>query len=67
MLELYRKLMRVAFYNALTRVNTEVLGVGVICLAILAGGYLVLNQETHLLGIRITDRPMSFGALLVFY
>jgi ATP-binding cassette subfamily B protein/subfamily B ATP-binding cassette protein MsbA len=63
----YRNSMRVAMLDSLTRVNTEVLGVGVICLAILAGGYLVLNQETHLLGIRMTNRPLSFGALMVFY
>jgi subfamily B ATP-binding cassette protein MsbA len=67
LLRLYRKSMRVATLDSLTRVNTEVLGVGVICLAILAGGYLVLNQETHLLGLKMTDRPLSFGALMVFY
>jgi subfamily B ATP-binding cassette protein MsbA len=64
---LYRKSMRAATLDSLTRVNTEILGVGVICLAILAGGYLVLNQETHLLGLKMTDRPLSFGALMVFY
>lgn len=64
---LYRKSMRAAMLDSLTRVNTEILGVGVICLAILAGGYLVLNQETHLLGLKMTDRPLSFGALIVFY
>jgi ATP-binding cassette subfamily B protein/subfamily B ATP-binding cassette protein MsbA len=63
----YRKAMKVAALDSLTRVNTEVLGVGVICLAILAGGYLVLNQSTHLLGLKMTDRPLSFGALMVFY
>ncbi|HEY3392060.1 MAG TPA: ABC transporter ATP-binding protein [Lacipirellulaceae bacterium] len=67
LLRLYRKSMRVAGLDSLTRVNTEVLGVGVICLAILAGGYLVLNQETHLLGLNMADRPLSFGALMVFY
>ena len=63
----YRKSMRVATLDSLTRVNTELLGVGVICLAILADGYLVLNQETHLLGLKMTERPLSFGALMVFY
>jgi ATP-binding cassette subfamily B protein/subfamily B ATP-binding cassette protein MsbA len=67
LLLLYRKSMRVARLDSLTRVNTEVLGVGVICLAILAGGYLVLNHETHLLGLKMADRPLSFGALMVFY
>ena len=63
----YRKSMKAAMLDSLTRVNTEILGVGVICLAILAGGYLVLSQETHLFGLRMTDRPLSFGALMVFY
>src|SRR3990172_8506524 len=67
LLRQYRKSMRVAVLDSLTRVNTEVLGIGVICLAILAGGYLVLNQGTHLLGLKMTDRPLSFGALMVFY
>jgi ATP-binding cassette subfamily B protein/subfamily B ATP-binding cassette protein MsbA len=67
LLRLYRKSMRTATLDSLTRVNTELLGVGVIGLAILAGGYLVLNQETHLLGLKMTERPLSFGALMVFY
>jgi ATP-binding cassette subfamily B protein/subfamily B ATP-binding cassette protein MsbA len=67
LLRLHRRMMRVAGLESLTRVNTEVLGVGVICLAILTGGYLVLNQSTHLLGLKMTDRPLSFGALMVFY
>ena len=40
---------------------------GVICLSILAGGYLVLSQGTDLFGIRMTDRPLSFGSLMLFY
>lgn len=65
--KLYKRTMHLAFYNALVRFNNELLGVGVICLAILAGGYLVLNQETHLLGLKITDRPLSFGSIMLFY
>ena len=67
LLRQYRKSMRVAVLDSLTRVNTEVLGIGVICLSIVAGGYLVLSQDTHLLGLKMTDRPLSFGALMVFY
>jgi ATP-binding cassette subfamily B protein/subfamily B ATP-binding cassette protein MsbA len=65
--ELYRKAMRLVWYSSLARMNNELLGVGVICLAILAGGYLVLSQETHLFGVKMTDRPLSFGAIMVFY
>lgn len=65
--EFYRKSLKIAFYNSLTKPITELLGIGVIALALVAGAYLVLNQETHLLGVRICDTPMSLGSLLLFY
>ena len=61
------KAMRIVFYNSLTKPASEVLGVGVICLGLVAGSYLVLREETHLLGLRMCDRPMSVTALLAFY
>jgi ATP-binding cassette subfamily B protein/subfamily B ATP-binding cassette protein MsbA len=63
----YRRVMRIARYDALTRPLTEILGVTTICLAVLAGAYLVLNHETHLLGIRMSGEPLTLSALLVFY
>ena len=45
----------------------EAMGVGMICLGILSGAYLVLNQQTHLLGIKMCDRPLNLASLLVFY
>ena len=65
--QLLQKSMRIAVYTALTRMNTELLGVGVICLATLAGGYLVLFNETDLLGIKLAERSPSFGALILFF
>lgn len=65
--EFYRKSLKIVFYNSLTKPITEILGIGVISLALVAGAYLVLNQETHLLGIRICDTPMSLGKLFLFY
>ncbi|HUG69352.1 MAG TPA: ABC transporter ATP-binding protein [Pirellulaceae bacterium] len=65
--EFFRKSLKIVFYNSLTKPITEILGIGVISLALIAGAYLVLNQETHLLGIRICDTPMSLGKLLLFY
>jgi len=65
--QLFRKSMRIAFYNSLTKPLTEVLGIGVISLALIAGAYLVLEHETHLLGIKMCDRPMEIGRLLLFY
>jgi len=44
-----------------------VLGIGAVAIALLAGAYLVLNQQTHLLGIKISDRPLGLSALLIFY
>ncbi|MBX7164931.1 MAG: ABC transporter ATP-binding protein/permease [Pirellulales bacterium] len=63
----YFKSMKIARYDALTRPLTEVMGIATICLALLAGAYLVLNQETHLMGIRMSSRPLSLSSLLVFY
>lgn len=63
----FRKAMRIARYDSLTRPLTEVLGILTISMAILAGAYLVINQKTHLFGIRMSDGPLSLSALLVFY
>lgn len=62
-----RKAMKIAFYNSLSKPATEVLGLGMVFIALIAGAYLVLNQETHILGIRMCDRPLSIPALLLFY
>jgi len=62
-----RKQLRIAFYDSLTKPSTELMSMGVVCLAILAGGYLVLNEETHLMGLRLCNRPLTFGALMVFF
>jgi ATP-binding cassette subfamily B protein/subfamily B ATP-binding cassette protein MsbA len=45
----------------------EMMGVSAISLCILCGAYLVLNQETHLFGIKMSDRALSWGQLLLFY
>jgi ATP-binding cassette subfamily B protein/subfamily B ATP-binding cassette protein MsbA len=65
--EWLRKAMRIAFYGALTKPATEVMGIGVISLALLAGAYLTLNQQTHLFGLRMCDRPLDTPSLLIFY
>ena len=51
--------MRISFYDSLIRPITELMGIVVIGVAILSGAYLVLNQETHLFGLRISDQPLS--------
>ncbi len=63
----FKKAMRIARYDSLSHPTTEIMGVLTICLALLAGAYLVLSEETHLLGIRMSDRPLSLALLLTFY
>ncbi|MEX2188335.1 MAG: ABC transporter ATP-binding protein [Pirellulales bacterium] len=65
--EYYRKAMKIARYDALVRPTTEVMGILMIAVAILAGAHLVLNQTTTLFGIWMSNKPLSMGELLVFY
>ncbi|HEX5104594.1 MAG TPA: ABC transporter transmembrane domain-containing protein, partial [Pirellulaceae bacterium] len=63
----FRKAMRIVFYNSLGRAGTEFMGLTIICVAFIAGTYLVANPQTKILGITIIDRPLSLGSLLAFY
>lgn len=63
----YQKSMKMAFYNTLARGTTEMMGMTTVALAILAGGYLVLNQQTHLFGLRITTDPLKQGEVFLFF
>jgi len=55
------------FYQALTGPITEALGIGMTCVAVLLGSYLVINHETTVFGIMITETPLSVSALMVFF
>ncbi len=59
--------IKIALYNALARCSSEALGMSIVSLALIAGAYLVLNQQTHLFGVKIMDRPLSVPMLLAFY
>jgi ATP-binding cassette subfamily B protein/subfamily B ATP-binding cassette protein MsbA len=63
----YRKSMKIARYDSLSHPITEFMGVLTICLALLAGVWLVLKGETRLLGIPLTSRPLDLSSLLLFY
>ncbi|MDA8564037.1 ABC transporter ATP-binding protein/permease [Mariniblastus sp.] len=65
--DIYRKRMRIASLDALSRNNNELLGISMITLSVLAGGYLALTQQTHLLGLRMAAQPMDFGSVMVFF
>ena len=63
----FGKSMKMAFYSTLARSSSEMMGMLTVGLAILAGGYLVLNQKTHLLGLRITYDPLTPAQVLMFF
>ena len=63
----YKRQMKIAWYNALVSPVTENLGIGMVVLAALAGGYLVLNQQTHLFGIRISHDALTHGDMSLFF
>src|SRR5688500_13208338 len=63
----YFRAIKIALYNALARCSAEALGMSIVCLALITGAYLVLNQQTHLMGIKIMERPLSVPLLLAFY
>lgn len=63
----YKKAMRIAAVDALVNPVTEVMGITIICTAILCGAYLVISGETRLLGIKMCAQPLSLSALMLFY
>ncbi len=65
--EYYRRQMRIATYNSLVSPTVEMLGLGMVLLASVMGGYLVLGQQTHILGIKISDVPLTHGDMSVFF
>jgi ATP-binding cassette subfamily B protein/subfamily B ATP-binding cassette protein MsbA len=64
---LYHMSVRISLYDSILRPLSELLGIISIALAILAGAWLVLNQETTLLGIRMSETPIRPVTLLYFY
>ncbi len=63
----YHKAMMVVNIDALADPIIEVLGVTAVAAALLAGAYLVLQKQTHLLGLRMMDQPMEAETLLQLY
>lgn len=65
--DVYKKSMKTAFLGSLARVNNELLGVSMVGIGVLAGGYLVLTGKTTLLGITMVDQPMAVSTMLGFF
>ena len=59
--------MRHAFYQALANPITEMLGIGMVATSIAVGAWLVINQETQIFGITMTDQPMTVPGIMIFF
>jgi ATP-binding cassette subfamily B protein/subfamily B ATP-binding cassette protein MsbA len=55
------------FYNSLTSPVTELLGMGMLCTGVVVSGYLVINQETSIFGIPMSDQPLGISSVTVFF
>jgi ATP-binding cassette subfamily B protein/subfamily B ATP-binding cassette protein MsbA len=53
--------------EAFVRPTIELMGITTISVAVLGGAYLVLNQQTHILGITVASRPLSASAAMLFF
>ncbi|REJ66491.1 MAG: ABC transporter ATP-binding protein [Planctomycetota bacterium] len=62
-----RKALRIVLLQTLAKPIAELLGIAAVSLAILAGAYLVLNDTTHLFGIRMFRQAPDVETLLLFY
>lgn len=63
----YARQMRIAMYNAMVSPVVETLGIATAVVASIMGGHLVLGQNTHILGIRISEIPLTHGEMSVFF
>jgi subfamily B ATP-binding cassette protein MsbA len=59
--------MHHAFYRALANPITEVLGIGMVATSIAVGAWLVINQQTKIFGITMTDQPMTVPGIMIFF
>lgn len=65
--QIRRYAMKATFYHGLSSPITELLGMGMLCTGVAVSSYLVINQETHILGIRMTEEPISITLVTVFF
>ncbi len=63
----YKRTIRVIRIDSAVGPLLETLGVLAVSLALVAGAYLVLEEKTHIFGVRMIDDPIGFGALITLY
>ena len=66
-MDYYKRTIRVIRIDSAVGPLLETLGVMAVSLALVAGAYLVLEQKTHIFGIRMIDDPLGFEALITLY
>ncbi len=59
--------LRHTFFFTLANPITEILGIGMVATSIAVGAWLVINQETQIFGITMTERPMTVPGIMVFF
>jgi ATP-binding cassette subfamily B protein/subfamily B ATP-binding cassette protein MsbA len=64
---LYKMGIRIALFDALLRPVTEMISIMILSLAMLCGAWLVLSQETHILGIRMCSQPLNAAQIFTFF
>jgi ATP-binding cassette subfamily B protein/subfamily B ATP-binding cassette protein MsbA len=65
--DFYYRAMRLVNLDAFASPVLEVLGITAVSIALLAGVYLVVRQQTHLFGMRMVSEPMDSKSLLALY
>ena len=62
-----QKAIKIAKYESLTNPLTELSGILMVCIALVAGAYLVMGERTTLLGIPMGSTPLSIASLIAFF
>lgn len=63
----FRRAMKITKYGSLVSPMTEVMGMGILIMAILFGAYLVITGETSVWGIPMTAEPLTLGGIMLFF
>ncbi|MDR0328434.1 MAG: ABC transporter ATP-binding protein/permease [Planctomycetaceae bacterium] len=63
----YRRAMKIAKYDAFAHPMIEIIGILMICIAVIIGAYLVLGSRTEIWGIPMLREPMDLSWLLLFF
>jgi ATP-binding cassette subfamily B protein/subfamily B ATP-binding cassette protein MsbA len=61
------KTIKIAKYDSLVNPVTELFGILMISMGIIAGTYLLMGERTELFGIRMLSTPMDTGSLIMFF